>query len=439
MLRTFKGGVHPEDGKKLSAHKAIEPGPIPDVVVIPLSMHIGASAVPVVAVGDHVDLGQPIADASGVISAPVHASVSGMVTAIEPRPHPNGIKMMSIVIENDKLDTPYEKNQPLSESDRKNPDAITTRIGECGIVGLGGAAFPTAPKIRSGFGKIDRLIINGAECEPYITSGYRLMLERTEELISGIRLLMTVFGLNTAYIGIESNKLDAVAHIESMLTQNDGIIVYPLKTKYPQGAEKQLIRAVTGRKVPPASLPAAVGCAVFNVDTVIAVHHAVYDGQPLTTKVVTFSGDCVANPKNLEVRIGTPIADILKDIGGFKEPPRKVLFGGPMMGIAQPNLNAQIIKSTNAILGLSGTEDPLETEHVCVHCGRCLSVCPMNLMPVYMYAHAERGQLDKCEQLNILDCMECGSCSYICMGRLHLVQMFKKAKGQITEANRQAK
>lgn len=432
MLHGFRGGIHPDDRKSLSENRPIEPIAAPDRVILPLSMHIGAPCQPLVKAGDEVKLGQKIADSAAPVSAPVHASVSGKVAAVEPYPHPNGSKMPSIIIENDFADSLHESVRPRGSVESLSGAEITALIRESGIVGLGGATFPSQVKIDSGLGKVDTLIINGAECEPYITSDFRMMMEHTEEIIGGVRALMKVFSLKSAVIAVESNKLPAIARLRAGLSRQDrSIRVATLHTRYPQGAEKQLIRTIAGREVPPGGLPAAVGCAVFNVVTAAAVHRAITSGMPLVKRVVTVSGSAVSNPKNLLVPLGTPLEKLFEAAGGFRESPERVLMGGPMMGVAQPDLSVPVIKATNALLALTGKDCPVSENPTCIRCGKCVSVCPVNLMPVYMYMYARKGNLEELKKLNVTDCIECGCCSYICPGRLYLTQAFRSVKQQL--------
>ena len=437
MTGRFRGGIHPDDQKAATVNKPIEVLPPPEQVILPMSMHIGAPCQSLVKVGDTVKIGQKIAEGTSPVSSPVHATVSGKVTAVAPLPHPNGTKVMSVVIENDFQETVYEGIKPYGSYESLSGQEITDIIRESGIVGLGGATFPTQIKISSGLGKVDTLIINGCECEPYINSDNRIMLEYPEEIVGGVRALMKVFGLKTATIGIESNKPKAIASIRATLPAGKGdIAVKSLHTRYPQGAEKQLIKSITGREVPPGGLPAAVGCAVFNVDTAAAVHRAITTGMPLIRRIVTVSGSAVSNPKNLHIRIGTPLEKVFEATGGFREQPYKVLMGGPMMGVAQSDLSVPVIKATNALLAFCQDEDPREDNPTCIRCGKCVSVCPMGLMPVYLYQYGNKDMLTECEKLNAMDCIECGCCSYVCPGRLYLVQSLRATKQKITASKK---
>lgn len=435
MVYTFRGGIHPgphsDPGYKAATNtKPIELLPAPDQVILPVSMHIGAPASPIVKVGDIVDMGQTIAEAGGFVSAPVHATVSGKVVAVEPRPHSNGSKVMSIVIENDHEDRLHESVHPYDFDSMSNDDRIEL-IRSAGMVGHGGATFPTHVKIKSGIGKVDTIIVNAAECEPYITSDHRLLLERPEEVVGGLKMLVKILEVKTAIIGIEVNKEDTFAGIEKLIGDDPVLKLYPLKCKYPQGAEKQLINATTGREVPSGKLPADAGCAVFNVDTVGAIYRRFTTGMPVVRRVVTVSGSAIAEPKNLECRIGTPLEKLVDACGGFKEPPNKLLMGGPMMGNAQFSLEPTVIKGTNAFLAFCGDEDKRVAEPNCIRCGKCIGACPMHLLPMYMNVYGKLNDLDTSVEVGMLDCIECGSCAYICPARIPLVQQFRLTKGKI--------
>ncbi len=429
MKQTFYGGVHPNDRKGATRDQAVKPlSAPPKQVVIAMSMHIGAPCKPIVAKGDQVTVGQKIGEIAG-LGAPIHASVSGTVTAVEPRPYTGGSKVMSVVIDNDFQDTFGSELTPHPDYSSLTPDEIVEIVKEAGITGMGGAGFPSHVKISSGIGKVDTLILNGAECEPYITADHRLMLEQGERVLGGVRILMQAFGLKTATIGVEANKEDAIEHLKALVGGRGDIQVESLRTRYPQGAEKQLIQRITGREVPPGGLPAHVGCAVFNVGTAAAVYDAVVEGKPLTHRIVTITGGAVKEPCNRLVPLGTSFQYLVDEAKGFSEDPDRVLTGGPMMGIAQFTMDVGVIKGTNAVLCLTKAEAaPVAAEEVCLRCGRCVNVCPMHLTPVYMHLYAEKGLWKEAEALNVMDCIECGSCNYICPGRLHLVQSFRVTK-----------
>lgn len=440
MAHSFRGGVHPKYKKHTYASpiEVLEPS---EIYIFPLLQHIGAVLEPVVNVGDKVLMGQKIADSSAPVSAPVHSSVSGIVTAIEPRYSANGSKVMSIIIKNDFLDIPCEKAVPVPDKpiEELTPEDIINIAREAGLVGMGGAAFPTHIKIKAAVDKkVDTLIINGAECEPYITADHRAMIEYPRPISGGIKLIMQALNLKHAFIGIEDNKEDAAATMKAVL-KNSGVEIKELRTKYPQGGEKQLIKAIAGKEVPPGKLPMDIGCVVFNVDTCACLYRAVNNKAPLIKRVVTVSGTCISHPKNLLVRLGTPIADLINVCGGFVKDPKKVIMGGPMMGLAQHTLEVPIIKSSSAVLFFGPKDDKYERNPVCIRCGKCISVCPVNLMPIYINMFAEKGLYEECEKLNAADCIECGSCSYICPGRLYLVQTIRMSKDEINRKNKNKK
>ena len=437
MAFSFFGGVHPNENKGYARDKETQVFPEPDVLIIPMSQHIGAPCKPLVKKGDLVTVGQKIGDNQG-LCVPVHASVSGKVKAVEAKPHTNGSTVMSVVIENDHLGTLCEDIKPRTqeEVDALTKEELIGIVREAGIVGMGGATFPTHVKLN-GQG-VDTVIVNAGECEPYITSDDRLCREAPEKVISGLKVVMKIFGLKEGHIGIEDNKPEAIAALNAKLCKEDGITVDALPAKYPQGAEKQLIYAVTGREVPSGGLPAAVGCAVFNAATVKAIHDAVYEGMPLIKRIVTVSGDVLMEPKNLLVPIGTTF-DALIEACGYKENPYKVLSGGPMMGAAQYDLSVPTIKGVNAVtvLGKSNKYDVEDSR--CLRCGKCIDACPMKLMPVLMYKSIQSNDIQEMKDNNIMDCIECGSCAYTCPASVPLVLGFRVAKQQIrNDAAKQA-
>ena len=431
MAFSFFGGVHPKENKWYACDKETQVFPEPDIVVIPMSQHIGAPCKPLVKKGDLVTVGQKIGDNQG-LCVPVHASVSGKVKAVEAKPHTNGSTVMSVVIENDHLDTLCEDCKPRTqeEVDALSTEDLINIIREGGIVGMGGATFPTHVKLSGGIGKVDTVIVNAGECEPYITSDDRLCREQPAKLISGLKIIMKIFGLKEGHIGIEDNKPEAVKALKANLCAEDGIIVDVLPAKYPQGAEKQLIYAVTGREVPSGGLPAAVGCAVFNAATVKAIHDVVYDGMPLIKRIVTVSGDILMEPKNLLVPIGTAFNDLI-DACGHSENPYKVLSGGPMMGMAQYDLSVPTIKGVNAITVLGRRNEYAVEDSRCLRCGKCIDACPMKLMPVLMYKAMQSNDVQEMKDNNIMDCIECGSCAYTCPASVPLVLGFRVAKQMI--------
>ena len=433
MAYSFRGGIHPgthaDPGYKSATNtKPIEKLALPDEVILPVSMHIGAPAKPIVSVGDTVDLGQPIAEAGGFVSAPVHATVSGKVKAIEPRLHPNGSKVLSIVIENDGEDRKHESVHPYDFASMSNEERIEC-IRSAGIVGHGGATFPTHVKIQSGIGKCDTVIINAAECEPYITSDHRLLLERPEETIGGLKMLADIMGVQTAIIAIEENKKDTFAKIEELIADDSRLKLYPLTCKYPQGAEKMQIKAITNREVKPGGLPSGVGCNVISTQTAYAIYRACYEGMPSIERVLTVAGSAMGDKSyNLQCRFGTPFSYIVEQCGGFVVEPKKIVLGGPMMGLIATNLEAPNIKGTAGILFFTDKEDRSVENPTCIHCGKCLTVCPMKLEPLYMYKYYQKRDFENMQKYHILDCFECGSCSYNCPGRLPLTHTFKTAK-----------
>lgn len=428
MARRIYGGIHPNDGKRLASGSAIEVLPAPGQVIIPMSMHIGAECAPTVAPGDRVLLGQVIGESSAFVSAPIHATVSGTVAAVEPRLHPSGRKVMSVVIDNDGLDTLHESVVSHTAEVEADPSALLDIVKKAGIVGMGGAAFPTHVKISSGLGKVDTMIVNAAECEPYITADHRVLLESPEEVISGIHYLRRMLGLEKAYLAVEANKQDAIKLLSGLIAPGSGIEIRVLKTRYPQGAEKQLIQTVTGRQVPPGGLPADVGCIVFNDFSCWSVNRAVKTGLPAIERVVTVSGPSITKPSNFRCRVGTPISCLIEAAGGFKGDADKLLMGGPMMGNAVYSDEVPVIKGTNALIALPETMNRSKEQPVCIRCGRCVAACPMHLQPLYLYAYSLKGDVRELDRLHVTDCMECGCCAYSCPGRLQIVQAIKNAK-----------
>jgi len=434
MAFSFFGGVHPKENKAYACDKATQVFPEPDLVVIPMSQHIGAPCKPLVKKGDLVTVGQKIGDNQG-LCVPVHASVSGKVKSVEMKAHTSGTNVMSVVIENDHLGTLCEEIKPRTqeEVDALSNEDLINIIREGGIVGMGGATFPTHVKLSGGIGKVDTVIVNAGECEPYITSDDRLCREQPAELISGLKIIMRIFGLKEGHIGIEDNKPEAAKALQAQLSAADGITVDVLPAKYPQGAEKQLIYAVTGREVPSGGLPAAVGCAVFNAATCKAIHDVVYEGMPLIKRIVTVSGDILMEPKNLLVPIGTSF-DALLDACGYKENPYKVLSGGPMMGAAQYDLSVPTIKGVNAITVLGKKNNFSVEEPHCLRCGKCIDACPMKLMPVMMYKALQDNDVELMKSVHMMDCIECGSCAYTCPASVPLVLGFRVGKQKIRNA-----
>ena len=434
MAFSFFGGIHPEENKFYAEDQKILDFPAPDVLVIPMSQHIGAPCKPLVKKNDLVKMGQKIGDNTG-LCVPVHASVSGKVKAVEMRAHTSGTTMTSVVIENDHLDTLHEDIKPRTqeEVDALTPEELIGIIREGGIVGMGGATFPTHVKLSGGIGKVDTVIVNAGECEPYIVSDDRICQEYPKELISGLKIIMKILGLSTAHIGIEDNKPAAAKILRRTLGPDSGITVDVLPAKYPQGADKQLIYAITGREVPSGGLPAAVGCAVFNAATCKAIHDVVYEGMPLIKRVVTVSGDIVMEPKNLVVPIGTSFNDLLEAVG-HSENPYKVISGGPMMGFTQYDLSVPTTKGVNAITILGRKNKYNVDDSHCIRCGRCIDACPMKLMPVLMYKALYSNDIEEMKATHLMDCIECGSCAYTCPACVPLVLAFRSGKQQIRMA-----
>lgn len=427
-LKSFRGGITPSHHKKTSELETVVM-PVPEKIIIPMSMHIGPACVPVVSKGERVLVGQKIGESQAFVSAPIHASVSGTVKDVRPILYSGGVEVMSVEIEPDGLQEIHESVKPCQNFDKKE---LIQKIRESGLVGLGGAGFPTSVKLLPPPGKeLDILIINGAECEPYITSDYREMLENTHSIVEGTKIVMELTGISNAYIGIESNKQKAIRLLDQETSKYNNIQVVPLKTRYPQGGEKQLIYAVSGRRVPAGKLPSDVGVLAQNVNTVAFIASYIKTGMPLIKKKVTVDGGAVATPKNVEVLIGTPLKDVFEFCGGFKEEPRKVIMGGPMMGVAQFSLENTVIKQTNALLALSQQETELRPESVCIRCGKCAAVCPMSLLPLYLNANAVNGRVEETTKYHVNDCIECGCCSYVCPASRHLVQSIRYAKAEL--------
>ena len=432
MARSFFGGIHPKENKFYAENCPVQVFPQPDILVVPLSQHIGAPCQALVKKGDTVTRGQKIGDNQG-LCVPVHAPVSGTVKVVEPRPHTSGTMVMSVVIENDHQNTlcPEITARTAEQVAALTPEELMGIIREAGIVGMGGAAFPTNVKLSSGLGKVDTIIVNVSECEPYITADDRLCQEYPNEVVKGLELVMKVLDLKTAHIAMENNKPAAAKALRGALS--DGIVLDILPAKYPQGAEKQLIKAVTGREVPSGGLPAAVGCAVFNSATCKAIYDAVYFGMPLIERIVTVSGDIVMEPKNLMVPIGVSFNELLEAVGS-KENPYKVLSGGPMMGAAQYDLAVPVTKGTNAVTILGAKNKYAVDDPSCIRCGKCIYACPMRLMPVLMYKSLQTGDPEEMKRVNMMDCIECGCCSYTCPAGIPLVLGFKAGKHRIRES-----
>ena len=429
MKHLFFGGIHPKYNKEMSKTtpevKTIDPA----VVVIPMLQHIGAPCTPMVAVGDRVLKGQKIGDGEG-LCVPVHASVSGTVIAIEPRPHTRGGLVNAVVIEND------HKYETVTMPHAGNDDEILHSIREAGIVGMGGAAFPGNVKALGAMGNVDPLIANGCECEPYITADDTLLRTEPGVVLEGMLILRSLLDPKRTVLAVEDNKTEAIAELKALLPCYPDIELVILPTRYPQGSEKQLIQAVTGRQVPPGQLPVKVGCAVFNVSTFSAICRAATEGKALTERIVTVSGEAIAKPQNFIVPIGTSFHDLIEVAGGLHDKTERVISGGPMMGAAQSDLAVPVVKATNSILCLLKDVNGAAENPVCLRCGKCVTVCPMRLQPLYMYRFTNAGRVDELNRMNLLDCMECGSCAFTCPGKLPLVETFRKGKQMVREAQK---
>lgn len=431
-LKTFKKGVHPFEGKELSSKCAVRRIEASDILVYPLSQHIGAPAEPVAAVGDRVLKGQMIARADGLISAPVHSAVSGTVKAIEKRLTSEGEKKDCIVIENDKRYEAVSDFGKERDIDNLRAEEIVAIIKSSGIVGLGGAGFPTGVKLSpKNANDIDTLIINGSECEPYLTSDYRVMLEKSDELVMGIKAVLKLFPKAKAVIGIENNKQDDFKLLSEKTSSDDNITVCELKTKYPQGGERQLIFAVTGRKVNSKMLPADMGCIVINVATCYAVYEAVYKSMPLIHKVMTITGEAANSPCNLDVPIGMSFSEALEAAGGASEDTVKFLSGGPMMGTALSTLDVPVVKTSESIVAFFNDDVSALKTSACIHCGRCVKVCPENLVAQMMAKAVKSNNFESFERLGGMECIECGCCTYVCPAKIPLTQLFKHGKSTV--------
>ena len=425
-LEGWYGGVHPVEGKEPTEHKALVPFPAPKIAVFPLSMHLGAPATPIVSVGDHVEVGQKIGEAAGFISAPIHSSVSGTVVAIEDRPHANRGQCLSIVVENDFKDTVHESVKPNKALDNLTGDEIIEIVKNAGIVGMGGAGFPTYVKLKPGK-PIEAVLVNACECEPLLTADHRMLLEYADEVIYGLKAVMKTVESPKGIIVIEENKPDAIALLQEKVADIEGIEVLEVATQYPQGGEKMLIKRAMGRSVPSGKLPADVGACVCNVSTVKAISDAIQTGMPLVERITTVTGKYIPNPGNFIVKIGTNAADLVAACGGVTNPDATVKAGGPMMGFVQEKLDFPIMKGSNGIIAVDTEHaDPVE----CIKCGRCVDVCPMELQPLY-FAKLVMGDPQEQKDRNIMDCMECRCCEYICSSKIPLVDLIKIGKNKV--------
>ncbi|MBU1537257.1 electron transport complex subunit RsxC [Myxococcota bacterium] len=429
--KTFKGGIHPSYNKDLSSKAETRELPLPAEVIIPLSMHIGAPAKCLVKRGDLVKTGQVIGEAGGFISAPVHASISGKVKAVQPVEHPMGKRLEAVIIEGDGKDEWIEL-APVENPLGADKETLLNAIKAAGIVGMGGATFPSNVKLSPPANKpIDFVILNGAECEPYLTADHRIMLEKAEYIVKGLEIAARILNVKKLFIGIEVNKPDAIKVMRKALGKKGTVV--PLEVKYPQGSEKQLISAITGREVPPKNLPMEVGAVVFNVGTAYAIYDAVYNGKPLLSRIVTVTGRGVKKPGNFQVRIGTSVAEVVEFSGGYNDNARQLILGGPMMGRSVATDGVPIIKGTGGILVLPEKEMVTDSYSACIRCGRCIKACPNRLNPQLLGSMIPMGLYDRIEELGIKEsvldyCFECGSCTYVCPAGRPLVQFFQLAK-----------
>lgn len=429
---TFKGGIHPYDGKDLSKSKPIAEAMPTDIMVYPLSQHIGAPAKPIVSVGDRVLGNQKIAEADGFVSANIFASVSGIVKAIEPRRVVNGSKVMSIVVENDNM-YEYGPDIPVKPIAEMTKEEVVAVIKEAGIIGMGGAGFPTHVKLSpKNPNQIHYVIANCAECEPYLTSDYRKMIEEPEKLVAGLKIILCLFDHARGILAVEDNKPDAIRKLKELTIDEPRIEVKALKTKYPQGSERQLIFATTKRAINSTMLPADAGCIVDNVDTIIAIYSAIIEGKPLTERIITVTGDAIRFPQNYKVKCGTIYGSLIEEAGGFKDSyPEKIISGGPMMGMAIYDLNVPVTKASSALLCMKKDEVKACKPTNCINCGMCVQACPSRLIPSRLADFAENDDKEQYEHYNGMECVECGSCSYVCPAKRHLAQSIRTMRKQI--------
>lgn len=428
--QTFKGGIHPEEYKEITENTAFEKMPAPGEIVIHITQHIGKPAKLIVKKRDEVKIGSILAEQDGFISSFIHSSVKGKVKDIQKQPNVGGNGREAVIIKTD-------NDEETDYMEALNPDTVTKdeiieRVKAAGIVGQGGAAFPTYVKLMPPEDKkIEWVILNGAECEPYLTRDYRFMIERTEDVLMGLSLIMKAVGVKKGAVGIEDNKPKAIEKMKAAASKFEGIHVFSLKTKYPQGAEKMLIKAVTGRKVPPGKLPMEVGAIIQNIGTAIAINDSVVKGEPQITAALTVSGHGIKEPKNLIVPVGTKIGDVIEYCGGMKEETGKVIVGGPMMGIAQYDFDAPVMKATSGILVLSDEEMPHDKTMNCLSCGKCVEVCALNLIPTNLVKYSQMGKFELADEEDIMACMECGTCAYNCPASIPMVQWIRFGKKMV--------
>lgn len=434
---TFKRGIHPPDNKKTTKDLMIEYLRSGDELVFPMIQHIGAPCNPIVKKGDVVLMGQVIGEASGYVSSPIHSSVSGVVSKIEDRIHPNGNPVKSIIIENDHKYSALETEAEYKKIRTLTPDEIVERVKAGGVVGLGGAGFPSHVKLSPpDRDAIDHIIINGAECEPFLTSDHRIMLEQTDEVLKGLQIVLQMFPNAEGVVAIEDNKPEVIAKMKQSVEDYDNISVKVLKTKFPQGAEKQLIYSVTKREVPSGKLPSEVGCVVHNIDTIVAVFRSVTFSKPLIRRIVTVSGNNIKTPKNFKVHIGTSYREVIEAAGGLIKDEGIVISGGPMMGATLYDLDVPIIKTSSSIIALDNSKVEKHEERNCIRCNRCIDVCPMGLAPCDLDIHNRKGLHQEFKENHGLDCMQCGSCSYVCPSKRQLVQSIATEKKIVIGLNR---
>jgi len=438
-LFSIRGGVHPRDQKQLSANQAIEPLPMPPLLHIPLQQHIGAPAEPLVRRGDHVKKGALLAASQGAISAPVHAPTSGRIMGIGgyPAHHPSGLSVRTITLKPDDRDEWIDTLDPVAEPFSLAPEEISRRVAEAGIVGMGGATFPSAVKLnlRNRY-KLHTLVINGAECEPYLTCDDRLMREEPEQVLDGVLLMARGLGVERVLFSIENNKPEAQAAMREAARPHDWVTVVGLPTRYPMGSEKHLVQTLTGRETPARGLTADIGVVVHNVATALAVHDALRHGRPLVSRVMTVSGGAIRTPRNLRVPLGTPLSHLIDYCDGFTREPGHLISGGPMMGQPLPSIRVPAVKGSNGLLAL--TEEELRSDHEmpCIRCACCVQACPCGLVPLEMAAHIRAGSLDGSVKLGLLDCIGCGSCAYVCPSHIPLSHYFNYAKGELAARQR---
>lgn len=432
MAYTFRGGIHLDEYKNTRRCR-IETLPAPEIVSIPLLQHIGVPASAIVKKGDTVAVGQKIGEVNGGLGCPVHASISGTVIDIVKKTTQNGALVENIVIKNDYLKTIAQDIKPISKKlTDVTTDEIIDVVREAGISGMGGAAFPTYAKIQSAIGKVDKIIVNCAECEPFITANHRLLLEQPAAVINGVKILLKALGVRTAYIAVEDNKMDAIEKLEEMTEGSRMISVKVMKTKYPEGDERQLVYALTGIEIPAGKLPTDAGCVIFNAETCAAIYRAFAYGTPLISRVLTVDGDCIRRPRNVLAPIGTSVRDLIDFCGGLKKEPKRLINGGPMMGTAQWDTEMPVTKSTSAVLVFSENfGKKAATTQTCIRCGKCVQNCPMHLMPSYIAQFSKIGNFEAAEKYGAMSCVECGTCSYSCPGCVEIVQHIRVAKAAI--------